>query len=420
MKFVHCADVHLDSPLRGLDSYDGAPVEQLRGATRRAFENLIDLCIEEKVSFLLLAGDLYDGDWPDFNTGLYFAKQMARLDAAAIRVALIRGNHDATSRITKRLQHPGNVHCFGDRKPETHLWEDLQVAVHGQSFGSSDMTDNLAVNFPNPVKGWLNLGLLHTALDGREGHDPYAPCSIAQLMARGYDYWALGHVHKCEILAEDPWIVFSGCLQGRHIRELGPKGCYLVSVEDHKVQTVEFRELDVLRWARVNVDVSGVERPEQILAIVSAEFERAKRVATGRLLAIRVGISGQTSLHEALTREPEAYTQQIRAVGIEAGRGDIWIERVVLGTSPQVSEENQRARDDGIGELLRAIEDVLGDELVLADIQSHMAHLIDKLPAEVRSAGELADSGDNHHVRALVARAQSLLLARLANEEERS
>ncbi len=420
MKFIHAADVHLDSPLRGLDAYVGAPVEQLRGATRRAFENLVDLCVEEKVSLLLLAGDLYDGDWPDFNTGLYFAHQMARLDAAAVHVAMVRGNHDAVSRLTRRLQHPGNVHCFSDRKSESKLWDDLQVAVHGQSYGSSNMTDNLAASYPQPVSGWLNIGLLHTALDGREGHDPYAPCSVAELKGHGYDYWALGHVHMREVLAEDPWIVFSGCLQGRHIREVGPKGCYLVSVEDHKIGAMEFRELDVLRWVNVHVDASAAERLDALLAIISTALDREMQEAAGRLLAVRVRVFGQTSLHDVLVRELEVFSQQVRAVGIEAGRGDIWVEKVVLATKPPVRADRQRARDDAIGELLRAIEDVLSDDLVLAEVQKQLAPLLDKLPAEVRKAGAVAESSDPRHVKTLVARAQSLLLARLARDEERT
>ena len=186
MKLVHAADLHLDSPLRGLERYEGAPVERVRGATRRALENLVEFCIEEGAELLLLAGDLYDGNWKDYSTGLFFAKQMSRLREAGIRVALIRGNHDAASQITKHLRLPENVLEFSQRKPETHVFEDLGIAVHGQSFATRDVTEDLATRYPQAVPSLLNVGLLHTCA-GREGHDPYAPCSVETLISKGYD-----------------------------------------------------------------------------------------------------------------------------------------------------------------------------------------------------------------------------------------
>ncbi len=124
MKFIHAADVHLDSPLHGLERYEGAPVAEMRGATRRALENLVDLCRDERADFLLLAGDLYDGDWRDFGTGLFFAAQMVRLREAGVRVFVVRGNHDAASRITRSLRLPDNVHVFASRRPETVVDDD--------------------------------------------------------------------------------------------------------------------------------------------------------------------------------------------------------------------------------------------------------------------------------------------------------
>ena len=111
-KFIHAADIHLDSPLRGLDKYEGAPVESIRGATRRAFANLVSLSISEHVDFVILAGDIYDGDWKDYNTGLFFVKELSRLEEAGIPVVLLYGNHDAQSRITKSLTLPENTRPY--------------------------------------------------------------------------------------------------------------------------------------------------------------------------------------------------------------------------------------------------------------------------------------------------------------------
>ncbi|MCP5049968.1 MAG: DNA repair exonuclease, partial [bacterium] len=228
---MHTADIHLDSPLHRLEAYEGAPVEEVRQASRRAFENLIDFAVGESVDFVLIAGDLFDGDWKDYNTGLYFIRQVHRLKQADIYVFIISGNHDAAGRMTRVLPYLENVGVFSHKKPETKTLDTLKVAIHGQSFSTSAVTDNMALAYPDPVPGYFNIGLLHTSLNGREGHENYAPCTVEDLKNRGYDYWALGHVHQSEIVSSDPFIVFPGCIQGRHIRETGDKGGVLVTVE---------------------------------------------------------------------------------------------------------------------------------------------------------------------------------------------
>ena len=220
-RFLHAADIHLDSPLKGLSGHDGGTAERIRTATREAFDQLIGLAIDERVAFLIIAGDLYDGDWRDYRTGLFFTAQMGRLNEAAIPVYLLYGNHDAESQITRRLMLPENVDVFGTRKPETFRLDELGVALHGQSFREREVTENLALAYPEPIPGAFNIGVLHTGLGGMGGHENYAPCTLADLVNKGYHYWALGHVHQGQILGERPHIVFPGNLQGRHIREAG-------------------------------------------------------------------------------------------------------------------------------------------------------------------------------------------------------
>ena len=170
MKFLHAADLHLDSPLRGLARHDEAPVNDLRGATRAAFNNLVELAIKEKVAFVLLAGDLYDGTWQDFSTAIFLAKKLGELDRAGIRVFGVLGNHDAQSKLTKALEKPKNLTLFPANKPHTEVLNDHEVAIHGQSFGQQRVEENLALGFPAAKPGMFNIGLLHTSLDGREGH----------------------------------------------------------------------------------------------------------------------------------------------------------------------------------------------------------------------------------------------------------
>ena len=206
-RFIHTADIHLDSPLKGLEAHEDAPVEEIRGATRRAFENLIDLSIDEEVDFVLIAGDLYDGDWKDYNTGLFFARQMGRLDKARIKVFIVSGNHDAASNITKTMPLPGNVTLFSPKKPHSVTLDDIDVIIHGQSYSTRAVTDNLSVEYPPHDSNYFNIGLLHTSMTGRKGHEDYAPCTLDDLKSKGYDYWALGHIHKREVISGDPMIL---------------------------------------------------------------------------------------------------------------------------------------------------------------------------------------------------------------------
>ena len=195
MRFIHAADLHLDSPLTGLRQRAGSRAEDLAGATQRAFREMIQFAIDEKVDLVLIAGDIFDGDWSDYKSGLEFIAGLADLDKAGVRVAMVRGNHDAANKMSRRLKWPKNTFEFRSRTPETHVIDDLDVAIHGQSFPNGAVPQNLAQNYPVARGDLFNIGLLHTSGSGPSAHATYAPCSVNDLTAKGYDYWALGHVH---------------------------------------------------------------------------------------------------------------------------------------------------------------------------------------------------------------------------------
>jgi len=390
LRFLHAADLHLDSPLHGLERYEGAPVAQLRSATRRAMENLVSLSLEEKVHLVLLAGDLYDGDWRDYNTGLFFSQQMSRLREANIPVVRLRGNHDAQSEITRHLKLPDNVIDLSSLRPETHLIEDIGVAVHGQSFPERAVMQNLASTYPSSQPGLFNIGLLHTALAGREGHDSYAPCTTEELLAKGYDYWALGHVHQREVVHKEPYIVFPGNTQGRHIRETGAKGCMLVTVEGHRVELAH-RDLDVLRWRLCRIEAFGARDPDAVLDMVIGALQQILQEEPDRLLAVRLVVQGACRAHAELQRTPEHWLQELRARATDVSSGRLWLEKIRFDTHSELSLEQLRARDDIYGNLSRAIQALKPEDAVIKPLEEEWQALRNKLPPEVLQDAEFAD-----------------------------
>ncbi len=380
-KFLHTADIHIDSPLRGLESYEDAPVEQIRQATRRAFDNLIDLAIEEQVSFILIAGDLYDGEWKDYHTGLFFIDRMSRLRKAGIRAFLVSGNHDAASQITRTLQLPDNVKQFPNNKPGTDIIENINVAIHGQSYKQRVVDDNLAAEFPKRREGCFNIGLLHTSLNGREGHEPYAPCSKDDLLSKGYDYWALGHVHQFEIVSKNPRIVFPGNIQGRHIKETGAKSAILVSVEDGNIIDIEQREVNVLLWAECQVDITGCSNIEDIDLLVRQTLVDKQNQAGGKILAVRLVITGTSPFHSKMREEGTERIRNFREIAV--GLGDIWLEKVKFETRSDTSFEIPTGSGSPFDGLLKAVADLdLTPDSVLR-LAPDISDLKSKLPVEV-------------------------------------
>lgn len=353
MKFLHAADLHLDSPLSGLPGYEGAPTGEVRGATRRALENLVERCRMEQAELLVLAGDLYDGDWRDYSTGLFFVRQMARLGESGTRVVWIRGNHDAQSQLTRHLSLPGNVRELSVERAETLVFDDLGVAIHGMGYATRDVTENLAAHYPAPVPGAFNLGLLHTALDGRSGHAGYAPCTLDQLRARGYQYWALGHVHQREIVSEEPFIVFPGNLQGRHIKETGEKGATLVEVVGSEVQSMEHVALDVVRWSVLEVDVTPLASFDDVLDEVERGMRKLERRAEPRTLALRVRLVGRSGVQAALDRDRDKLLGEVRARSL--GAGSVYVESLEIAVEPEITRRELDERRDALGGLFRAI-----------------------------------------------------------------
>ena len=416
-KFIHTADIHLDSPLHKLDDYEGAPVDEIRQATRRAFNNLVQTAISEDVNFILIAGDLYDGDWKDYNTGLYLVSQTSRLRDAGIPVYIVAGNHDAASKITKTLRLPENVHLFPSDQPATYNIDNLNVTIHGHSFATPAIKKDLSLLYPTPVPGYFNIGILHTCASGREGHEPYAPCTLEGLRSKGYDYWALGHVHQYEVLLDDPPILFPGNIQGRHVRETGPKGCVLVTVDDSDRPKIEFKPLDVIRWVIIEVDSNGAESGYGIIERFCNRLEKTLDENEGRPLVARVLIQGETTAHSELLANVDRWSNEIRGAALDTSGHRVWIEKIKINTRLPASEKKLRTSDGAIGELVKLFEELADKPDLLRDLSDELIDLEKKIPKELKQGQDGIRFDDIDWLKSLLEQVRPMLIQGLMRKE---
>lgn len=393
-KILHAADIHLDSPMQNLEAYPDAPVEEFRSATRVALTNLVDLAIAQKVDVVVIAGDLYDGDWDDAHTGLFFVGQASRLRAAGIPIVVIRGNHDAALLMTQTLRLPDNPdgssimldHDCVDRR----LFESVGIAVHGRSFATKAVTEDLSRDYPSAIPGYFNLGLLHTCLTGSEGHQSYAPTNPEKLAAKGYDYWALGHIHdrrQCHLADQSP-IVFSGNIQGRHIRETGPKGCMILSIDASNNIISTFHPLDVARWAVMPYDATNASSTDDLFEIFTTWLVSQLDQASHRPIAVRVRISGRTSLHDAYHRDVVGLENQLRAIALQQSGGRVWIEQLRIRTERATVNGDSRvvisdAAEGPYASLHHVLQQFRTDQNVRDSIPHLLKPLWNKLPDQL-------------------------------------
>jgi len=417
MRFIHAADIHLDSPLHGLSSYPDAPAAQLRSASRDAFTELVNRAIEEQVDFMVIAGDLYDGPWRDHNTGIFFCKEMGRLKRAEIPVFVLFGNHDAESEMTKKLELPTNVRCFAANKPETVKLDALRAALHGQSFKHKETVDNLAIGYPEAVSGYFNIGVLHTALGGYAAHPNYAPCSVEELHARGYQYWALGHVHEHFVWTGPSTIVFPGNLQGRNIRETGRRGAVLVTVDDDGRVELERLFIDILRWETLTIDAADCATLQDVSRKVGRALEDLAADDSQVPRAVRVTIRGRSPAHGELFGLEGQLRMEVLASIAAIGNERLWLEKVKVETQAVADPALVEGRLDAFADLQEILRDAQTDPDFLKELQAELNTFATKVPPDLRPLVPTLQNVQSGELEGLVAEVAPGLLDHLARVE---
>ena len=377
-RFIHTADLHLDSPLRSLALRDPDLAELIADASRASLRNIIDLCLSERVNALLIAGDLYDGSQTSMKTARFLAAELARLDKAGIRAFIIRGNHDAMSQISRELTPPPNTHVFDGRAGvETILHGTTRIAIHGLSFRDPHAPESLLPKYRPPEADAVNIGLMHTSLNGAAGHDPYAPCALSELQASGFDYWALGHIHKRAEYPGNTCVVMPGIPQGRDIGEPGAGSVTLVQIDDAGQISLEARIVAVAGFAQVKVDVTGMDDWRALQGAVEKALDAA-RLACPHLVA-RLRLLGDTPLAPRLLRDRDL--AEAEAQEMAKALGGIWVEKLVLDLGARAPVAG------ALGDLAGLIEgDIRPSDAYAQALDALRRDLEAALPPEARDA----------------------------------
>ena len=421
LRFVHAADLHLDSPFRGIRNQAPAHVaDALSSATFDAYRNIIGLCLQEQVDALLVAGDIYDGADRSLRAQLRFVQGLRQLDEAGIRSFICHGNHDPLDGWEARLDLPEGCVRFGPEVKGFPVFPDEPelAMVYGVSYPTREVRENLTPYFAGAGSGQgFSIGLLHANVGGNQDHDSYAPCSVSDLAGAGLDYWALGHVHTRQTLNDaGPAVVYPGNPQGRHPNEPGARGVYLVEVDDHGAVHLDFRPMDVVRWATFSLDIGPLEAEQGLLDAVNDLAEEALFDAQGRSVVARLDLTGRGQLNGWLRTGDTVGDIREQLNDRYASRSAwLWCEGTRVDTASPLDRALVARREDFVGDLARLGEEIGGSDAGLASLRRFLEPLYSR--SEVRGFLEGLISSDDE-LKEILAAAEAECLAALVKEEE--
>jgi len=357
LRFVHTADLHLDSPFRGLGDASATLRDRLQRATLGALERIVTHTIDSKSDFLVIAGDLYDSKDRSLRALVSFRKQMERLADRNVPVYIVHGNHDPLNGWGSGFKLPPNVTTFSGRTDsEPFLRRGREVArITGVSYTRERVTDNLASSFRPTGGSPYSIAVLHANVGAQTGHADYAPAAVDDLVTAGFDYWALGHVHTRSVLASEPaMVVYPGNPQGRNPRESGSRGCYQVDVDTHGRAHLQFVETNLARWDHIEVSIAGCTQLDQFLDVLLEKGRETARAFEGPTV-VRCTIRGKGPLHRDLQRDgmDKELREELQTV--------VHAESVRIATGPELDVESLARTETMVSDFLRLTERALED-----------------------------------------------------------
>jgi DNA repair exonuclease SbcCD nuclease subunit len=374
--FIHTADLHLDAPFQGIGEASERVGRALAESTYEAFRRVVDVAIAREVDFVVIAGDAFNARDKSLRAQLRFREQMVRLAEAGIDVFVARGNHDPANGWSAGLALPANVHIFSADKVERfEVVADGEpiAAVYGRSFARASETANLSLGYRREASDAVTVGVLHANVGGNGEYDPYAPATLDDLRSGGMDYWALGHIHKQEVLARDPWVAYAGSPQGLNPKETGPHGCFVVQIAAGGTVSAEHVETAPIAWAQMALDASGVSDLDGARAMLVDACE-SLRTTEGRNVVARLALTGRCEAHADLVR-PGVIDALLEDARAEAAGSDpwVWVDRIDDRTAAAIDLDAVRAGADFAAEALRIADELAADPAAVAVLLGEFA-----------------------------------------------
>lgn len=357
IKFIHSADLHLDSPFKGMSTLPGSHYQELKNSTFVALENLVQLAIEERVDFVLIVGDLFDQSVKSIYAEMQFLIACEKLNKVNIPVYLSYGNHDYLEASTRALKYPSNVHIFESDQVEYKIFSkngQKLVGIHGFSYLERAVLENKTADYQPGQELPYQIGMLHGSISQSTEHDYYAPFHLSDLQTKNIDYWALGHIHKRSILHRDPAIVYPGNTQGRSSKELGEKGCYLVELDQLDTK-LTFKPLHDIQFDQIAIDVSDCEQLDLLYDKISDQLATLK-VQKSILFLTFTGVKPKLAslYHKGEIDELIELLNEQQ----QGKRSWAWIQSVRLEHQSRSSEAWITTRDPFINQLIDGFEEI--------------------------------------------------------------
>jgi len=360
LRFIHTADLHLDSPFRGLAETSPSLRDTLQSATLGALDRVVDHTIKSKADFLIIAGDLYDSKDRSLRALVSFRKQMERLAERHVPVFIVHGNHDPLNGWGSGFQLPPNVITFGgNTDTEPVIRRGREVAhITGVSYTRERVTDNLSSTFKVSDTAAYSIAVLHANVGHQSGHADYAPATVGDLAAAGFNYWALGHVHARSVLAQEPaMIVYPGNTQGRNVRETGARGCFQVDVDTQGRATLEFVETCVARWVHVEISIRECSTMDQLIDCMLDKGREVDAAFEGPTV-VRCTLRGNGPLHRDLQRDEMA--EELR----DLLQTVVTAETVRIATGPELDFESLCRTETMVSDFLKLADHALEDPVL--------------------------------------------------------
>jgi len=418
IKFIHTADLHLDTPFKGLSSWNADLSKKLKDATFKSFKNIIDLCISKKVDFLIISGDIFDSENKSLAAQLKFVTELKRLSDKGIATYFTCGNHDPLKSWLDTIKLPENVYRFDSSKGQFMTFkkgEDAIADIHGISFHEKVVKENLAADYklaPNPSP--ISIAVLHGTVGIPGPHENYAPFKTSDVVKKRFDYWALGHIHKKQVIhPSNPAIIYPGNPQGRDFGESGEKGCYLVEISKGNDPIAEFIPTQLIRFEDLTIEMTGIDQIELLQGKINEALEHASNYDENANYLLRITLNGRTGLHSSLNDQVQI-EELVQHYNDEQSDKQYftWIDKIYVNTQPDIDIEKIKSGVGFSSEILKSFDTYLEDNKKLAEL----IKTVEEDFVNVQARKEISEFTDDIN-KNLFEKAKMILLDKLIKQE---